>query len=247
LWGRGRGEAELNKPMSDVKAVIFDLDDTLYDRNAAQIQIVKVMIQQLPHVFHSHETERVVAAFLESDRLAVVDFNAGIPSEGLREKRSRSFLRLLGINEDYADTVTENYLRNYQKINIPITGAVQLVKELSAGFRLGVITNGLPDVQYQKIEAIGLRDVFSCIVLSEEIGIRKPDPRIFHHAANALQIQPVNCLYVGDSYRNDVIGAKSAGMRACWYNPGLSTPENTDKEADFTITSLGDLTRILGK
>ena len=229
------------------KAIIFDLDDTLFDRNAAQIRVAKRIIQRFSQIFQDYNTERVVAAFLESDRLSVVDFEAGAPSDGLREKRSKLFLELLGIKEDCADVITETYVRDYPMINIPIAGAVPLVRELSTRFPIAVVSNGLPDVQYKKLEAIGLKDVFSCIVLSEEIGIRKPDPRIFQYAANIVQIQPLECLYVGDSYRNDIVGAKTAGMQACWYNCESSAPEKMDIQADFVITNIGELTGILEK
>jgi putative hydrolase of the HAD superfamily len=82
-------------------------------------------------------------------------------------------------------------------------------------------------------------------VLSEEIGIRKPDPRIFQYAADALRIRPAECLYVGDSYRNDIIGAKTAGMQACWYNSESSTPAEMGIKADFIITKIGELAKIL--
>jgi len=60
-----------------------------------------------------------------------------------------------------------------------------------------------------------------------------------------LQVQPIECLYVGDSHRNDIVGAKTAGMKACWYNYESSSPENTEIKADFIITSMRELTGIL--
>ena len=230
-----------------IKAVIFDVDGTLFDRDLAQKMAIEGIIGKFPHVFNVFEVEPVVAAFLESDRLSVADFEAGMPSDSLRDKRTRTFLQLLGVKEDYANAITETYVRDYPKINSPIAGSVPLVKELRARFRLGVISNGLPDVQYRKLETIGLKGVFSCIVLSEEIGIRKPDPRIFRFAADSLQIQPPECLYVGDSYRDDVIGAKTAGMRACWYNCGTASPGKTEIQADFVITNIKELSSILEK
>ena len=202
-------------------------------------------MQRFSQIFLGFNTERVVAAFLESDRLSAVDFYAGEPSDGLREKRFKSFLQLLGINEEYANSINEMYVRDYPMINIPISGAIPVVKELSTSFLIGVVSNGLPDVQYKKLDVIGLNGIFSCIVLSEEIGIRKPDPRIFQYAADTLQVQPIECLYVGDSYRNDIIGAKTAGMKVCWYNCESSPPENTEIKADFIITSMKELTGIL--
>ncbi len=60
-----------------IRAVIFDLDDTLFDRNAAQIRVVELIMQEFSQIFRGLDRERVVAAFLESDRLADVDFHAG--------------------------------------------------------------------------------------------------------------------------------------------------------------------------
>ncbi len=119
------------------------------------------------------------------------------------------------------------------------------MKELSRRFIVGVVSNGLPDVQYRKLEAIGLQQVLSCIVLSEEIGIRKPDPRIFHHAARLLQLQPSECLYVGDSYASDVVGAKTSGMLACWLKCEQSVTPDERTKADFVISSLEQLGEMI--
>ena len=228
------------------KAVIFDLDGTLFDRNAAQIRVAELVMQRFSQSFQGLKTERVIEAFMESDRLSVVEFEAGAPSGGLRQKRSKLFLQLLGIKEDYADAITEIYVRDYPTVNIPIEGAVPLVKEISKIRPVAVVSNGLPDVQYKKLEAIGLNEVFACVVLSEEIGIRKPDLRIFYHATDLLHVQPLECLYVGDSYATDIVGAKAAGMQACWLNRESLEPDNIDVQADFVITNLMELSEILG-
>lgn len=227
------------------KAVIFDLDDTLFDREAAQIRVVELIMQRLPQIFQGHKTKRVIEAFIESDRLSVIDFEAGAPSDGLRQKRSKIFLQLLGINEDCEEVITGMYVRDYPKINLPITNALPIVRKISKRLPVAVISNGLPDVQYEKIKAIGLDDVFSHVVLSEEIGIRKPDLRIFQHAADLLKVKPSECLYVGDSYSNDVVGAKTAGMRVCWFKRGSMNTESKGIQPDFVITDLGELIRIL--
>ena len=137
------------------------------------------------------------------------------------------------------------YVEYFPKVNARIPGAFELVKELSERYQIGVITNGLPDAQYTKLESIGLRDLMSCIVLSEEFGVRKPDPRIFHHAVDLLNRQPSDCFYIGDSYTNDVIGAKTAGMVSCWFNNGQSSCEQDNPHADFVIGKLEELTGIL--
>lgn len=230
----------------NIKAVLFDVDGTLFDRSLAQRRVLEVIVQQFPHIFGAFEMERVAEAFAESDRITTADFEAGIPSDGLRQKRSRLFLQLLDLQEhDLADAITEIYVRDYPTVDASMAGAVPLVKELSRQFIVGVVSNGLPDVQYRKLEAMNLQQVLSCIVLSEEIGIRKPDPRIFHHAARLLQLQPSECLYVGDSYASDVVGAKTSGMLACWLKRGQSVIPDERAKADFVISSLEQLGEIL--
>jgi putative hydrolase of the HAD superfamily len=229
----------------NIKAVLFDIDDTLFDRSKAQSIILDLIVKKFPQVFQSLEIDRILEAFIESDRVTVESFNAGAPSEGLRDVRSQHFLRLLGISEDYAAAITEMYVREYPSVIAPVDGAVPLVKESSRRFKVGVVSNGLPDVQYRKLDTLGLRDVFTCIVLSEEIGIRKPDPRIFHRAADLLQVQPSECLYVGDSYDSDIVGAKAAGMSTCWLSRNASYPENTIIHTDYVVSHLEELNRIL--
>jgi putative hydrolase of the HAD superfamily len=231
----------------NIKAVLFDVDDTLFDRNLAQRKVLDLIISQLPAVFNGLEKKRVVEAFLESDRISTEDFNAGAPFEGIRDNRNRIFLRLLGIPEYHASTITELYIRESLTVKAPVIGAVSAVKNLSKRFKVGVVSNGAPDLQYRKLETMGLRDLFSCIVLSEEIGIRKPNAKIFHLATSLLNVQSSECLYVGDSYTNDVIGAKTAGMQACWLNRESCAQKTESIKPDFVISRLEELPVLLEK
>jgi HAD superfamily hydrolase (TIGR01509 family) len=231
----------------NIKAVLFDVDDTLFDRKVAQKAVCNLIVEQMPRVFKAFEMERIQEAFLKSDQISTDIFNSGAPSEGLRDKRSRLFLQLLGIGEDYVPAVTELYVRDYPLVNAAMDGAIQVVNKLSRKFRVGVISNGFPDVQYRKLETMGLYDLFSCIVLSEVISIRKPDPAIFHKAASLMHVKLEECLYVGDSYVNDVIGAKNAGMQACWLNPESIKPQDETVKADFIISRLEELPALLRK
>ena len=230
-----------------IKAVLFDVDETLFDRKLAQKEVCKLIVKQMPRVFHTFSMEYIQETFLKSDQITTEVFNTGAPSEGSRDKRSRLFLRLLGIKEDYAAAVAEIYIRDYPLVKAPIDEAIPVVKKLSRKFSVGVVSNGFPDVQYRKLETMGLYDLFSCIVLSEVVGIRKPDPAIFQKAASLIQIKPAECLYVGDSYINDVIGAKNAGMQACWLGPESLKPQDETIKADFIISKLEELPALLRK
>jgi len=228
-----------------IQAVLFDIDDTLYDRNLSQSLILERIVKKLPRIFQSIKMDRILEAFFESDRATTDAFNAGAPSEGLRDVRSREFLRLLGIEEAAADTITEIYVREYPDINAPVNGAVLLVTEAGRRFKVGAVSNGFPDVQYRKLETLGIRDAFKCIVLSEEIGVRKPNPRIFRQAAGLLGVPCSACLYVGDSYDSDIVGAKAAGMTTCWFCRDAAFPENALVHTDYAVGDLEKLRRIL--
>jgi putative hydrolase of the HAD superfamily len=233
--------------IKNIKAMLFDVDGTLFDRKLAQTKVCKLIVEQLPRVFHTFSMEHIQEAFLKSDQITTEVFNTGAPSEGSRDKRSRLFLQLLCAKEEYAEKVTELYVRDYPLVNAPVDGAIAVVKKLSVKFKVGVVSNGFPDVQYRKLETMGLYDLFSCIVLSEVIGIRKPDPAIFQKAASLIHMKPAECLYVGDSYAYDVIGAKNAGMQACWLNPESIKPQDETIKADFIISKLAELPTLLRK
>ena len=230
---------------NNIKAVLFDVDDTLFDRKLAQKKVCILIAKQLPHIFDAFEPEHILEAFLKSDQISTDIFNSGDPSEGLRDKRNSLFLQLLGIHENYVPAVTGLYVQDYPLVNAPVDGAISVVKKLSVKFKVGVVSNGFPDVQYRKLENMGFYDLFSCIVLSEVFGVRKPNPVIFQKAASLIHMKPAECLYVGDSYAHDVIGAKNAGMQACWLNPESLKPQDETVKADFVISKLAELPALL--
>jgi putative hydrolase of the HAD superfamily len=230
-----------------IKAVLFDLDDTLYDRVKAQGDILRIIVREYPELFSGLDHETILHAFYESDRLSTIEFYAGAPLDSSsRLRRTRMFLRLLSISEGRAGEIAATYMKAYSTVVTPVAGTERVFAELSGRYRLGIVSNGSPDVQYTKLKGLGIKDSLCCIVLSEEVGIRKPDPAIFSRACEALALRPQECLYVGDSYRNDVVGAKGAGVLACWFNPQRQTiPAGSSVVPDFAIGALDEVLDIL--
>lgn len=164
----------------------------------------------------------------------------------LRRSRSEHFLGLLGLTNDHADDLTDMYVCEYPLVSAAMDGAAELIAFLAGKYRLGIISNGLPDVQYRKLETIDIRRYCDCVVLSEELGIRKPDTGIFLHAASLLGVPPATCLYVGNSFRDDVAGAGAAGMFTCWYNRRAVPPkEDGNTLPYFVISRLNELPALL--
>jgi putative hydrolase of the HAD superfamily len=111
--------------------------------------------------------------------------------------------------------------------------------------RVGLLTNGAPDLQREKIETSGLGMFFDAAVVSGEIGTGKPAPEIFHHLLEQLGVAPGEALMVGNSLSRDIIGGKRAGLRTCWLAlEGEDEPVGL-VEPDYIIHSLGELPAIV--
>ncbi len=116
--------------------------------------------------------------------------------------------------------------------------ALATLRELSRrGFRLGVVSNADGRVR-ALLDAAGLSPFLEVVIDSAEAGFEKPDPRIFHAATGALGLEPAECVYVGDIYEFDVVGARRAGMRAILIGAG---------EADGDVERIESLGELLGK
>lgn len=116
--------------------------------------------------------------------------------------------------------------------------------DLRQSYRLALVTNGAPDLQREKIEGAKLAPHFDAVVVSGEVGIGKPDPRIFSRALDQLAISPGAAVMVGDSLRRDVLGAQQAGLRAIWVNRAGADPRD-DVSPDAEIADLSQLRALL--
>ncbi|MBX9742793.1 MAG: HAD family hydrolase [Chthoniobacterales bacterium] len=118
--------------------------------------------------------------------------------------------------------------------------ADSLIENLSHRYQLGLLTNGAPDLQREKIKASGLESFFSAIVISGEHGIGKPDPAVFHRLLEQLKATPAQALMIGNSLERDIAGAHAAGVRSVWIDLGADK-EKSDVQPDFRITELVQL------
>jgi putative hydrolase of the HAD superfamily len=115
---------------------------------------------------------------------------------------------------------------------------------LRADYRLGLVTNGPCDLQCVKLDASGLRSYFGATVISRQVGVKKPDPRIFAIALGRLGTEAQDSAFVGDTPKSDIVGAHAAGMKAVWLNRDNS-PQPDGIVPDATIQSLSALRQVL--
>ncbi len=106
-----------------------------------------------------------------------------------------------------------------------------------AGYKLGIVTNGVPDLQREKLEGFGLLDRFQAVAVSGELDIGKPQRGIFDHICKALDVEPAACVMVGDNPERDVAGATGAGMKSVWVERGFKA-KDPNHPADLEVANL---------
>ncbi|MFW6041270.1 MAG: HAD family hydrolase [Thermoplasmatota archaeon] len=233
------------KNIENLEAIFFDIDNTLYDQHKAYKKGLSLVVDEFDKLFENKDKEEVVEAFFKGDIELMKEFRDGASLESSRLTRMKKMLELLGIDKNYAEDVNDFFLDKYPKIDTPIDKAIHVIERLRESYKLGVISNGSKSIQLQKLESMGLKNHFKIIVLSEEIGIRKPEKKIFENAASQFDLSSNRCMYVGNLYETDVVGANNAGMLSCWLNQhGRELPPN-GIEPDFRIRELVELLEVL--
>ena len=215
------------------RAVLFDLDDTLYSREAA---FGRWAAGFLTHRLGLHD---------DKERQDVLDWLAGLDADGYGSKQAL-FTALHGRYPALRGVAETSVERFYDELLAEITpeeGAETLLAALErAGLPFGVITNGSAR-QWHKLERLGLTGRTACLFVSGTFGARKPAPAIFLAAADCLGVAPDAVLFVGDHPTNDIRGARAVGMTTAWLHRGKPWPPGEDPSVkpDLTLDRLTDL------
>lgn len=230
-------------------AVFFDVDDTLYDHLQPFREALEAILSTGPDFPYepAYHRMRYYSDFLSAEA-------GGTPTHGqvLESMRTERFVRSLGefgltLSPEQAASVQAAYLDRQFGIR-PFPGAFELIGKLQElGAVVGVITNGPPDHQWRKIRALGVDRLIPAelVFISGAVGLTKPDARLFKLIEGKLSKSAEQCCYIGDSWRNDVVGAVGAGWRAVWFNHRGVRPE-TDLPLLYTpVASYAELTRLL--
>lgn len=221
----------------DIRAVLFDLDDTLYDREAAFGRWAAAFVERWLVVSDVRERQEVL------DWIASLDASGYGSKHAMFEALHRRYPAL----GDSADTSIERFFEELLSEIGPEAETEALLGTLEgAGLPFGVVTNGSAR-QWNKIERLGLGARTACLFVSETFGARKPEPAIFLAAAECLGVAPAEVLFVGDHPTNDVLGARGVGMKTAWLHRGKPWPPGDDPLAkpDLTLDRLTDLLPLL--
>lgn len=215
--------------------IYFDLDDTILDHHAAQEAALtdvfteldwgEVALEDLRDVYH-----RVNVKLWELYGAHKIN------KQTLNHRRFAETIGLLSAEQVEEAHFRSRYLTAYARHWTFVAGAEQALLKIARHYPIGIMTNGFREIQQAKFDRFPLlHHLAQHLVISEEVGIMKPQPGIFAHAAELVKAAPQDLLYVGDSWTSDVIGSTQAGWQAAWFQ---KTPhQKTLPEQVFAFTN----------
>lgn len=146
----------------------------------------------------------------------------------------------------FAAEISDVYQRERSQRHRPYEDAAGVLEDLKRDCRLGILTNGAPDVQRTKLAGSGLAPYFDALLVTGDIGIGKPDPKPFEVILDRLDASAETSVMVGNSLTSDVLGARNAGVRSIWLDlDGSWARPELGITPDVEIRTLGEIRRVL--
>ncbi|HEY4623470.1 MAG TPA: HAD family hydrolase [Solibacillus sp.] len=190
-----------------MKAILFDLDGTLLNRDASVKVFVEKQYERLQDVVGHISKQRYIERFIELDQRGYV----------WKDKVYAQIVQEFAITKMTTEQLLQDYLDEFKYSCVAFPNLLEMLESLkNAHYRLGIITNGYGQFQMDNIKALQIEHYFDIILVSEWEGMKKPDERIFLKALNQLQVAPCESVFVGDHPENDVRAAKQVGMKGIW-------------------------------
>jgi putative hydrolase of the HAD superfamily len=227
--------------MREVQAIIFDLDDTLWEVGPVIVRAEHAMLaflaERYPRVLERHtlDSMRDVRARMALEHPAMRhDFT------WLRLESLRRHAREAGYSEVMADEAFAVFYRARNEVTL-YEDVLPTLESLRARFRLLAISNGNAD-----LAAIGLAGFFECALAARDAGMLKPDPRIFALLLQQAGLAPERVVHVGDDVVADVAGARRAGVTPVWLNRTGADWPAAASPPPLTVRSLTELVDLFG-
>ena len=232
--------------MKQYKAIFLDWDDTIGDWTQAEHLALR-------DIYAAYHLDCLYATYEDYIR-AYKPYNLelwGMYGRGEVSKEKLHFERFYRpierMNEltnerlkELAHEMGDEFLRLTNKHFSVLPGAAEVVRALAKKYPLTIISNGFKEVQYYKFAHSGLADCFAYTLISEEVGINKPQPEIFRIALRLNGVNADEAVMIGDSYSSDIAGAKAAGIDQIWLHDGAA-----DETATYIVPRLADVLQIV--
>ncbi len=240
----GGGTAIQTETFADLKAIAFDLDNTLchYTFSVEEVfaealrraAIAPGCLGELSEAAarYAELWSEVQTLYASTERIRLHILERLLDERGVADPSTAARL-----SDAYGIVREETGVR-------PFDGAFDLLSDLKTRYRLGLLTNGPSDIQWEKIHALGLGDAFDAIVVAGDLGIYKPDGRVFEILLERLATRESESLFVGDNHAMDIVGAHRVGMRTAWVRQNGAEPSEPIAP-DLEIFDVNELRGVL--
>ncbi|QFT89031.1 Pyrimidine 5'-nucleotidase YjjG [Bacillus sp. THAF10] len=214
-----------------IKAVIFDLDGTLLNRDESVKKFINNQYERLNKWVGHIPKEEYTTRFIELDCRGYV----------WKDKVYQQLVDEFGIGVNW-ESLLQDYISEFKNSCVPFPNLLNMLEDLRKNnLILGIITNGYGQFQLDNIKALGIEEYFQTILVSEWEGIKKPDSQIFKRALEKLNVSANESIFVGDHPENDVKAAQKVGMKGIWKKDF----QWEDVKADIIVDDLAELPLII--
>jgi putative hydrolase of the HAD superfamily len=230
--------------MRKYRDLFIDLDDTLYDFHAASRDSFRETYELLDYSRFFDSFEQYMSIYepynLELWRI----YGEGkITKEELNARRYSHPLEVVGIyDQELAGTFCREALSRIPTKNRLVPGAKELLDYLKPSYRLHILSNGFKELQAHKMTTTGILDYFDTLILSEDIGVNKPNRELYEYALERTGAKVETSLMIGDMFDTDIKGAANIGMDQMFFNP---KGKESAFEPTYTVDSLLKIKEIL--
>lgn len=219
-----------------LKGIIFDFDYTLTDRSIALYEGAKMLVKKHAPTLSLMDQEAII------QRIVTMDEYGTSPKTYIIEQLVKLYdFNKEELTQDFKHL--SHYMAPFTVLDAETIPLLSYLKE-HTNYKLAILTNGNTETQMMKINQTGIRHYFDYVAVSEESGVWKPNPKAFIYIANKLNLKPEECLYIGDVFYNDIIGAYHANMQYLLLNNDRKRTYGTFVP---TINHLADLIEYLKK
>lgn len=226
------------------EVIMFDADETLFDFKKSEREALKNTMIEFKIDYDENYHLKV---YKDINSVIWKEFEDGILlQKNLNVERFKRLLSKLNLNFDEIE-FAKSYVKHLSCASFLYDDSLPLIESLYKEFKLIIITNGLKDVQDNRIRNSIIGKYFKNVVVSEEVDISKPDPKIFEYALNSINYNDKSkVLMIGDSLTSDIQGGINSGIDTCWFNP-RNIIKKTAIEPTYKISNLMELKNILEK
>lgn len=229
--------------MDKYKYLLFDADNTLLDFDQSSSFAFKAMI----NTYRPGSAEELYAIYYKINKACWAAVERGeIALSDVKWIRFEQFIDAIGLqanphemNEAYFDLLRESVFF--------VQEAQFILKELQTrGIGMSIITNGLKEVQERRFELAGINDFFDKIIISDAIGVKKPERAFFEHTSKLVpNFNKEEFLVIGDTPGSDILGAYDFGLPSCWFNPNKKEWLESDYAPNHTISKLTEILELV--